>query len=185
MTIKDFFKPEWKKFILPIIIIILFLVTIKSFYSIGDVMDKYICKMLYLSQEKQDYLRRDNILAANQTYNQKLLPLYKNLTDDLDKIRDKEPLINFFYTINPVIPMPCRAYLPEKSCKFYINEETYRCRTAAGSYKGTGESPMPYRKPTLFNFGLNILLLFFEGYIISSIILGIFRKLPKSNRKNQ
>src|SRR3989338_5248858 len=56
--IRHFLKPHWKKFILPLIFGILFLILVSNFQALGAFLDKYTCEseVLYsqLDQNKRE-----------------------------------------------------------------------------------------------------------------------------------
>ena len=180
---RDFLKPEWKKFILPIILIILFFVVINAFYTSGSVMDKYGCEAVSLIQEQQANIKQNNTLAINQTVS-RMRFLSQNIQNDMRQIQNIEPIFNFVKTIDPFIPVPCEA-MQGNVCEFYINKDTYNCFINLKSEKTTGINILAepeineYRVVSLPYLGLNVLLVFIEGYLISLIILFVYQKIKK------
>jgi len=179
--VKEFFGVEWKKFILPVLLIILFVVVINSFYSLGSVMDKYGCEMVSLVREQITNVKQNNTFAINQTAN-KMKSLSENIQKDMKKFQNIEPVFNFLKMLDPIIPVPCE-FMDGNFCRFYINESTYNCLTSLKTNEGTGLTQpkiVEYKRASIITFGLNGLLLFTEGYLISSLILFIYRKIIKN-----
>ena len=62
----DFFKLNWKKFILPVILIIIFLVVINALRISGSIGDKYDCQVVTLIQKNIDNAQKNDTAAVNQ-----------------------------------------------------------------------------------------------------------------------
>lgn len=187
MSIKEFIKPEWKKFILPIVFIIFFLILINTFYFWGSVVDKYGCELISLEEEYIINIKQNNTLTINQSINK---------IESLPSAYQIYPIFIFLQTIDPIIPVPCGFFIRGNIiCEYYITEDTYSCiknkgleieKTlgSLGSLIFKLSFPMfnvtsEYKKASIITQTLNILLLFIEGYLISSVILFAYRRLRK------
>lgn len=191
MSVKEFLKPEWKKFILPIVLTIIFFFTTSVFYSLGSIMDKYGCEMVLLIEEQLTNMEKNDTLAFNQTAEKGRL-LFQNMQTDTEQIQvhfeSIEPVIHSISTIDPIFPVPCETIseIQGNVCEFYMSEETYNCfESFVSEDSGVmmdifGETEkIEYKKASAITLGLNVLLLFVEGYLISSAILFIYRKIRK------
>ena len=180
MSIKELLKPEWKKFILPVAFIILFFVAINSFYYVGSSFDKYGCDQVSLSKELQSNLRENNTLAYNQTWN-KLRSLSENWSYEIMHTRNVRIISDFVKMIDPIIPVPCEFGVGAGViCEIYMNEETYNCFNSQGDATMFPFEPK-YKKASAVTFGFNVLLLFAEGYLISSVVLFAYREMRISS----
>lgn len=180
MSIEKFLKPEWKKLILPIAFIILLAVTIDSFYYLGSVTDKYGCNLVFLFEDYQNAFEENNSLVMNQTYTI-MTYMFENMTSEINRIQNVMFISSFVMAIDPITPVPCE-FISGNGCEFYTNEETYNCfknLTAEPGFLPFNEAG--YKKASLVTLGLNFLLLFIEGYLISSVILFAYRKMKVSS----
>lgn len=182
MRVKEFLKPEWKKFVLPVVFIVFFLIIVGSFYYIGSVLDKYGCQTASLITEASEY-GSENELKFNQTF-EELGLISQNMQTDLEAVETLFPILNFFLIIDPIFPVPCTfmaGFMHVTGlCEYYISEETYNCfGTVNPDFSSFFEGPKikEYQPASLTAFGLNILLLFVEGYLISAVVLFIYRKI--------
>lgn len=184
MCFKELLRPEWKKFVLPIIFIILFLFTISTFYSVASVMDKYVCSLTDLIKEQHTAFENNDTVTINETQ-KKINETFQVIGPEFKQLEDFWPVVEFIKFINPITPIPCELSLSD-FCMFYTNEDTYNC------FKST-EPPTslsiielevkPYKKVSISAFALSIMILFLEGYLISAVVLFSWRKLRKKMRK--
>lgn len=188
MNIKEFLKPEWKKFILPIVFILLFLVVVNFFYySIVPTFYEYHCKIAYLDKKMELATEQNDTLAIKQ-----LLEDMLYLQEDTFRSM-REPASVFYFcsalfigAINP-ISMPCEMiydYVPADFCEFYMREDTYNClKTLNVTTIPKTISDRVYKKASITQFVLNVLILFVEGYLISSVILFFYRRVKRRRKK--
>ncbi|MCD6215533.1 MAG: hypothetical protein B6U68_01965 [Candidatus Aenigmarchaeota archaeon ex4484_14] len=185
MCFKELLRPEWKKFILPIIFVILFLFTVSTFYSVASVMDKYVCDIASLFQQQEDSFKQKDMTALNQTV-EKMDSLREEMTNELKNIdKLEEPIslsLRAIISIDPFFPTSC-SYVTTDFCKFYISEKTYNCSRDIAS-KSFRLLPIElklkeYQRVSLAILGLHGLILFLEGYLISAVVLFSYRKLRK------
>lgn len=197
MDIREVLEPEWKKFILPLVLIILFSFVINTFYSISSITNKYGCEIVSLVQEQNDNIKQNNTLAFNETV-KKSISLIQRMQNDADYLelnknekKNKvffEPVYSFLNVIDPALPVPCELQ-NTRFCEYYVNKQTYDCTIRMIGQNETGglnqavifeKIPMKdYTKSSIINLGSNVLLLFVEGYLVSSLILFAYRKIRK------
>ncbi len=190
MCFKELLRPEWKKFVLPIIFIILFLFTISTFYSVASVMDKYVCDIASLFQQQEDSFKQKDMVAFNQTVEEMntLREEMMNELKNIDKLEEPSFLsLRVIISIDPFFPMSC-SYVTTDFCKFYISKESYDCSRDIAS-KSFALPPIElklkeYQRVSLAILGLHGLILFLEGYLISAVVLFSWRKLRKKMRKS-
>src|SRR3989338_8083894 len=64
--IRHFLKPHWKKFILPLIFGILFLILVSNFQALGAFLDKYTCESEVLYSQLDQNKRENNLPLHNR-----------------------------------------------------------------------------------------------------------------------
>jgi hypothetical protein len=192
MKWKEFLKPRWEKFILPILFIIIFLFVINFFFSFGSTLDKYTCQIISLAKDLQTLGEKNQTLAFNNTLNE-FMSLFQNMQNDMNQTEQEhiEPLFNFIKVIDPVIPVPCEGmsdytcqYYPCHTCQYYISKETYNCiiNIMNGNFSWIGQSTITeYKKVSFITIGLNALVLFAEGYLLSCLIVFGYSKFKKKS----
>lgn len=188
MGIGSFLRPEWKKFILPIVFIILFIVMISSFYYTASVLDKYGCEVASLYERLDTYREQNDTSGITQTVDA-LESLSQNYKNDMKITEGVGPVLSIVLAIDPIVPVPCEfmvSGLTLTPCQFYASEETYNCMK--GSIGGTisvfAEPEIKeYKGVSVATLGLNVLLLFVEGYLISAVVLFIYRKIRSRGNK--
>ncbi len=184
MGIKEFLKPEWKKFVLPVIFVTLFLVAINAFYSYGSVIDKHGCETISLYKELQDNINKNDTVVINQTM-AKWLAMSQNMERDILRFEVIVPVFTFLNTIDPVFTLPCEVI--GSNCEFYINEDTYKCFFGMkdnNTFLSLAEPP-EYKKASIATFSLNILILFAEGYLLSAVVLFGWRRTKKTRTRKK
>ncbi len=200
MEIKAFLRPEWKKMILPLIFILIFMFLIYSSYTIASIGDDYICEYCEFTDIIYDIhnIDQNDTLTINQTVT-KIENLSNNFKQDIEK---KEIISTYglifigpMMIINPIYPGPCElgdSLLNTDFCVYYTSEESYNCLDDLSEKieKFSENSPIimmisfpEYKQLSIFNIVANLIFLFIEGYLISSIILLIYRKLDKLIKK--
>ena len=184
MDWKFLLKPEWRKFVLPIIFVIMLLYVSFSSASIVTVFDKYTCEISDLSKQ---YIVADkqNNTEVKDSINQSSEGIRKKISEDVNKINALavREFAFFLSTINPLTPLPCELTL-SPLCTPYMNKKSYDCladlanftkqnienRTIAENIK-----IREYSEPTV-PIILNMGLIFLEGYLISCLIFNFKRK---------
>ncbi len=198
--VKHFFKPTWKKFILPLVFIILFLVLISNFNSIGTFLDKYSCESEALYTKYDQNRRTNNTEGLNQTEVQ-IKELGQRMVNDAPK-GGIVPIISLYTVgvIDPLIPFPCLMIEGESPfCQFYVNETTHACmvksieNTKLEDFNITALRDIkfavkPYAQSSTTPLIVNIILLIIEGYFISVLIQFVYTKQkdkkPTSKKAN-
>jgi hypothetical protein len=216
MNLHDFFKPEWKKLLLPVLMVIVFLFTIWRIYNYTAIMDDNICDLyrfldVTLAIYKGDFVEIDNetviLNKTNQTITQQQMDEWEeqyersaSLAEDLgDDYRNTRILSAVFMFTDPFFPKPCEygptfrpAYFPETSCYWYISEEAYDCYAQFFSVYAEGSSVYAeltgmdgYNPVTTLTISGNVIFIFLEWYVFSSVVLGAFRKIASLVKKKR
>jgi hypothetical protein len=174
----DFFKLNWKKFILPVILIIIFLVVINALRISGSIGDKYDCQVVTLIQKNIDNAQKNDTAAVNQVDSEMKL-LAQNKQKEVKHLQYSESISAFVKIINPIVPFPCENLGKSNVCQFYINKETYDCLKKLDINGDIFSQPKMsvYKPVSLWIILLNVLLLFIEGYFVSSIIMFFYGKI--------
>ncbi|HLD57523.1 MAG TPA: hypothetical protein VJA47_04405 [archaeon] len=191
--IRHFLKPHWKKFILPLIFGILFLILVSNFQALGAFLDKYTCESEVLYSQLDQNKRENNTEGANATLEQ-----IKNLVNRMQQDAPQGsivPVISLYTigVIDPMIPFPCLMIQGESGfCQFYVNETTHACmvksinntkiedfnNTALQNIRFETRLYIPISTPI---FIVNILILIVEGYLISVLIQIVYTR--QKNKK--
>lgn len=191
MGMKEFLKPEWKKFILPIALIVLFLVMIVSFHLYSSVMNKYFCGTISLFQELEATMKQNDSLAYERAFNKTVASPFFTEGQNYDElVRGAAYISIFIRTIDPFMSLPCEYkydyynFLVNDFCEYYINKETYNCCASLPESSNIScfDTAKPYKGVSLVTQGLNVLLLFLEGYLISCVALFAYRKVGKKKQ---
>ncbi len=186
--IKYFLKPHWKKFILPLIFVILFLVLVSSFQALGFFLDKYSCESETLYSQLDQNRKANDTVAENATKEQ-----IKNLIVRMQQDAPQGGIVNIIslYTIgvvDPLIPFPCLMISGESGfCQFYVNQTTHACMVESiknvkvEDFNNTALQNVkfevkPHTPQSLPLFIANIIVLMVEGYLISVAIQIFFVK---------
>jgi len=174
----DFLKPEVKKFILPIILIILFLVVINALRISGSIGDKYDCQIVALIQKNVVNMQQNNTDVIDQV-NSEMKLLSQNKQKEIKPLQYSNSISAFVKIIDPIIPFPCEDLGKSNICSFYINKDTYDClKNIDFSGNIFSQPKMSVYKPLpLWIILLNVLLLFIEGYLVSSIVIFFYGKI--------
>ena len=191
--LKHFLKPHWKKFILPIIFVILFLVLVGNFQALGTFLDKYTCDSEALYTQLDQHRRANNTEGINATTNQ-IKGLIQKMQQDAPQ-SNLIPIISLYTigVINPLIPFPCLMISGESGfCQFYVNQTTHACmvqsinNTKIEDFNNTALQNIrfetkPYTPISTPIFAVNIIVLIVEGYLISVLIQIVYTK--QKNKK--
>ena len=171
---------EWKKIILPIIILILFIYQVYIFYSIGNVFNRDICNLTNYAKDAIKYRQQNNTEMLKKIFLE-YKPLEDKFKIDIEKIAWSETV---FYTITKIdhfFPVPCE--IPSQNyCKNYINKESFDCLDNLKSNSELTSSMFNYQESkynpiSIWLLILHFILLFVIMYLISAIILWIFRNV--------
>jgi hypothetical protein len=188
VELKDAFRPEWKKLVIPIILLVIYAILVNHFYQFGSLEDKYVCQLASLNEDYVVYRlsNQTSVLGYNNTV-EKLGNLRSEIGDEISRISVPNVLFLIVETVDPLIPAPCEsanqtgAYV----CKYYSSKETQDCLADiavfmnGGNATGVEQSSRPaYEKVSYFDVGFNSILIFLEGYIISCL-LALGYKLSK------
>lgn len=135
--IKDFLKPDWRKLILPVVFIVLFMYTLSFFHAMGLIGDKYNCEHLRLLAELNEADLRNDMEAFNETLH-RLWLIEDQFSAELTAVMHSNREINVpvFITISvidPILPVPRLLQgswdYPKPSVD-YMSIETYDCMLA-------------------------------------------------------
>ena len=177
---KGFFDFEWKKTILPAILIILFIISLISFYNLGQDLNKTSCKLPELLIQLQENKRNNDSVAFNQTYKE-LDELSKNYTEDIQSFQKNLPIIYIFQYTDPFTPLPCEYNIKSIFCRYYINQESYNCEKEIYPkplYADLTEAVIKdYKRISIWVILLNVLYILIFGYLLSCPIFYLFSKI--------
>ena len=179
-TIKDFLKPEWKKFIIPAVLIGLFFYLLSFFYYWGSIEDGLICELLPVALKNYEAGKINDTKALEETQ-KRIEALFE------EKVWSKQwpdyyystglPLTYLMVKINPFTPLPCS--LQEHNtivlqCVSYSNSETRDCmNTWIDRIYDKEDIDKEYRElnpPSIIQLLANILYLFSLGYLLSCLM---------------
>lgn len=184
IDIKEFLKPEISKFIVPIILLLAFTFFVYSFDNILKKIETLPCESLTLMKEL-DAARKNNDTEKITEVGQKETKLMEKYNLENFKLPFSQG--NIFYKlitkIDLMFPLPCEI-LPEKNCKNYNNKESFECTIESRKYNPFSEIDIievqnNYNPLTIFDIIINIFVLFFEGYLLSCLIIWFYRKVKK------
>ena len=169
---------EWKKIVLPIVLILFFSYQIYVFYSASNVIEKHLCTAHELSRKIEAFREQNNTEQLNQTISEWQLEA-EEFKYSLKKLTGSRWIIRVSQIINPFFPFPCELS-PRKYCRYYISRESFDCmyNINANSVLGSlSEVSKPeYKKISPFLLVFHLIIIFIVGYLISAIVLFIFRK---------
>ena len=158
--------------------------------SIVAVFDKYTCQITDLSKQ---YIIADkeNKTDAIKKINETSETITKGMIEELNKIqaigiRESAFILS---TIDPLTPLPCELS-QSPFCSTYINKKSYGCLADLANFsKGNIQNRTiaenikirEYSEPTV-PIIYNSIILFAEGYLISAVLLGLYRKSKAKKR---
>ncbi len=192
MNWKEFLRLEWKKIIIPVIFIVLFLNIINTLHSFGLIEDKYACDISRGIRDIKEFRKRNDTSPVNTTIN-RLENLSESMTDEIVAIVNELLYLPAIYSfafirvIDPFFPTSCEFYAGignYEFCQYYMSEETYDCIINAlpgpNTFIGVDLWRDEFKSYTELGVPVllfNIIFLFIEGYIISCLIVFIYRKI--------
>ena len=145
-------KPDWRKLVIPVLFIALFMYTLSFFHTVGLISDKYNCGQLRLLAELNEADLRNDTIAFNETL-RRLWLVEDQFSSEFtgviqDNLRLNKPFFTAISVIDPLLPVPhlLEGYWnhPKPSVN-YMSRETYDCmlaeisrikNTAGGLYAG-------------------------------------------------
>jgi len=179
-----FLKFEWKKIILPIILIILFSYEVYVFYSIGNVMNEYSCDIADYINDAVKYREQNNTEMLKKIFLESR-SLAEKLQRDIIKASGSETVLHIVMKINPFFPVACEIF-SQNYCKNYISKKSFYC---ANLQSRSVSAPMlfnpkiqKYNPISIWLITLHFILLFVIGYLVSAVILWIFRNIKIKNK---
>ena len=198
MNIREFLRPEWKKFVLPFFFIAMLFLYIHLSQMKASSVFYYKCEILKIITESNF----SNITSVNPD----IVKRFDELNAALGKIYDTYeyeylllPPIAPVMINYPVVPTMCTYSEPSHCqtwigpvkiehicrdsdfCVSYIDKETFDCLKRYRHIPASAE----YKELTYMHVIINVVILFIEWYMISCAALQIYRKKVKSalNRK--
>jgi hypothetical protein len=170
-----FLKFEWKKFILPLILIILFAYQTYVFYSIGSLMDKSICQITNIQETARNYIKQNNTEMLDELTIERGLKM-KELQEDINNAMGIKAIFYITTAIDPFFPVSCEITF-KNYCRHYVSQETYNCAyNFATDLSSLLERP-EYKPVSSWLLILHFILFFILGYFISAVILWVFRNV--------
>ncbi|MEA3329986.1 MAG: hypothetical protein U9Q06_04555 [Nanoarchaeota archaeon] len=182
----SFIGLEWKKLVLPIILVIFFSYQIFVFYSVSNVMENYSCDANEFLQKVETFRQQNNTEELNKTILE-WKPKAEKFKEDLEKSIGSETIFSISSTINPFFPFPCELS-PKNYCRYYISKKSFDCMFDVDFNSGLGSlfavSKPEYKKVSIFLLIFHLAIIFTIGYLISAIILLIFRNVKTKRNSN-
>ncbi len=154
-----------------------------------------------LQDKRQENIKKNDTIAINQSTNDMKVTLQK-LSNNLQKmseekysliinIKDIKPVVWLIKSLDPILPVSCSLTVddfcedptnschesimsPIDNCRHYYSKNTHDCLYSNADFVLFAEE---YRKISINILILNIILLFIEGYLISSMVLFAYRKV--------
>jgi hypothetical protein len=179
---KKFFDFELKKFILPLILVVLFGILLVNFFDLGSNLDSYTCQVPALIKEFYANYHNNDSVAFNQSYAQ-IEIMGKEFENDMNDFQKIIPLTSFFKAIDPFVPVPCEYSAQSNFCRFYVNQESYVCSKEGSSYLfpsvySINESEVKQYNPiSVWLILLNLIDLIVVGYLFSCIVIYGYREV--------
>lgn len=172
---------EWKKIILPIILMILFGYQLFLFYSIADLNNNFICNAREFIEKGQTYKEQNNTELLNKL-DKEWQQITREFSSGMNNLMGSE--ITFISTsiIDPFFPIPCSLKNTEY-CKYYITEKTFDCanfKLSPFAHKLFKTKIPKYEPVSIYLLVFHFILLGVVGYLLSAIFLWILR-----NRKTK
>ncbi len=183
MDAKEFLKPDWKKFILPVILLIIYIFLVNYYSQIGNVLDEFVCDQMTLATKSHEVAASNDTEAKEEFMKEagELSDKIKESTERLD-IDNILPTHNFMKSINPFMPVPCE-FDSTKFCMHYSSQESYDCVKSYIDSRPESEPVLvalsvqkKYKKLSLITHILNVIFLFTEGYLVSVLIILGYKK---------
>jgi hypothetical protein len=145
--------PDWKAFILPALVLLIYIIIIKQFYTLGALQDEYLCNATSIDS-------------------------LQSVTDGrlgLDVERQRPYIYRAVNLANAWMPWPC-GYFQTTSCRTYASEESIACldnRKASSDQSLTDNlSSSSLGKPVSpLIIAMHGILFALEAFILSWIIL--------------
>jgi hypothetical protein len=141
--------------------------------------NKYNCEFAELHQEALKYIAENDSIALSGVVNESIL-LDKQARIDLEVSMLLVPpdILRLFAEFDPIFPVPCAypsyGFTNWVPCEYYIINESYDCDTSSSK-------TIPHAGISPLLLGINVALMFVEGYIISCIIVYGYKKIRKKN----
>lgn len=187
---KGFLEIEWKKFILPIFLIILFGYQVYAYFSIAHFTDDTSCYLVKQKELMDNYYQQNNTKLFEKTISETESTLAELNEEFNTKIVEEVPflLISSVSKIYPFFPISCEVeFNPNKNCRYYSSKESYDCMlefvnsaiTDSQILSIFNTSLPEYKKVSTSVIVLHFILIFIWGYLISAIILFAFRSIRK------
>ncbi|MBT3720674.1 hypothetical protein HN789_02195 [archaeon] len=183
---KEFLKPNWKKFLLPIFLIVCFFVLVKYYFYYAIIVDEHTPTLINFIDEIEEYRKLNDSRSMNKTgKNIENYVTQNKIKEKFSKLQDIEFLAVFLPMINPFMPQPCEFRF-STFCKYYIDETTYNLIESRGSFAGASlfdYEKKEYVQISYFDIFFNTIILFAEGYLFSCLVIHIlhFFKKPRNN----
>lgn len=180
----SFFEFEWKKIILSLILILLFGYQTYVYISIGNVMNEYTCENSKYIQDIIQYRNQNNSEMIKKV-SEDFKPTADKFQEDLKKPLGSENLFYITSTIYPIFPVPCEI-ITENFCRYYMNKESFNCMNDMKSGLKSSFSSLfeleevTYKPVSIWLLAIHFFILFVIGYLISCIILWIFKNRNKT-----
>jgi len=183
-------KPEPRKFILPTVFLLLFVLAMNTFYDFGTRQDDYACmisdyvKTLELSTDREfchtgvTAIGYGSVVIEQET-EQKFKAAVEMANEAANL--DNGEMIRIMTLIDPLLPVPCE-YVPTLFCEQYMSATSHNCMIEANMMVGA------YRPDSIISIIINGIFLIVEGYLISCLLLAPFeigKQMAEKRTKNK
>jgi len=195
MGLKEFLKPEWRKFVLPAIFIIFLVISLSSFYALDAIFDDFLCDQIEIAEEFRNYAEENEGQAGSLEFNKTIEVFTERMKLNNEKPAERmKAIVGMNYilipawsiiAIDPFLPLPTYLYdapkritiIPERVIhELYISRKTYDCvKSLDGVFREMNEHE--YMQVSIFTLIFNFLFLFIEGYLLSAVVLFVYRKI--------
>jgi len=176
---KGFLEFEWKKFILPIFLILFFSYHIYFFYSISNQIDNYYCISAPYIKDLVLYRQQNNSDMLYKTSNE-LKPMSDKMSAEIIKLSKYMAFEKIIFILDPFFPSPCE-FSNEESCRYYGDRKSLECIGDVRDQLPTPTMPLfatpEFKHVSIWILTIHFILLFTIGYLISAVILWIFRNI--------
>ena len=178
---KHILSLEWKKFVLPIILLVMFAYSISSFFVVGAILDNHTPEIVLFLTDLVEETDEQNLTIGEVV--KKVQDFFEPISNELEQFRSTVGITALLKTIDPLLPVPCELS-DSPYCRYYMSKEFYDGLYSAQVTRVllvTTVPPDKFVQTSAGDYTLNAVILIIEGYIISAIILGIYRygrKIP-------
>ena len=179
-----FLHPSKSKFILPLLILLIFLIHIFTSMTIIPELSKDLCENVDMMNELQRKVIRkasiEEVTEQEKLIIEKDVSIINNFKQYT--VANLPLIMTKLHWIDPLYPTPCeaRSLFKEYNCRYYISAVDYNClkhevRKTKLGVLFDGETP-DYHQVSYFGLAIHTFFLVFFAYIINSLIVFYYNK---------